>query len=57
MFVIMILFSSLIVSGCAEFFEDYSYGSGGLAAAQSDASSSGSRDPFSSYGAYSPSGY
>jgi len=48
----LVLLLSFTSVGCAEFLEDYSYSTG--TDQVSNASASGSRDPFKDYGAYGP---
>ncbi|MBI4397732.1 MAG: hypothetical protein HY586_01230 [Candidatus Omnitrophica bacterium] len=49
-FLILLVF---LLTGCAEFLEDYSYSTGADTYTK-DASASGTRDPFKDYGTFGP---
>jgi len=49
----LVIFLSLLVGGCAEFLDDYTYGAGGQNLSSSD-TATGTPDPFKDYGAYGP---
>jgi len=51
-FLIVLFCLATFASGCAEFLEDYSYGSGGLGGFNSSSGSGTSSGPVGGYGGY-----